>query len=133
MDFSLNVNDYSPLVLAYIGDAVYELFIRSKLIQNTNAQPVQLHKKSTYFVCAESQFNAFHAIEDKLSEEELAVLKRGRNAKSQTTPKNADVTHYRYATGIEALMGYLYIKGDSKRIDELMEVIYKALCDMKEK
>ena len=107
MEFSLNINEYSPLVLAYIGDAVYELFIRSKLIGDINAQPSQLHKESTYFVCAESQFNAFHVIENMLTEEEMSVLKRGRNAKSQTTPKNADVTHYRYATGIEALMGYL--------------------------
>ena len=126
-------SEYSPLVLAYIGDAVYELFIRSKLIGAANAQPSQLHKESTYFVCAESQFNAFHVIENMLSEEEMSVLKRGRNAKSQTTPKNADVTHYRYATGIEALIGYLYIKGEKERIDELMEAIYKALCDMKSK
>ncbi|MBO4896824.1 MAG: ribonuclease III [Clostridia bacterium] len=133
MEFSLNINEYSPLVLAYIGDAVYELFIRSKLIGEANAQPSRLHNESTYFVCAESQFNAFHIIENMLTDEEMSVLKRGRNAKSQTTPKNADVTHYRYATGIEALMGYLYIKGEKGRIEELMEVIYKALCEQKSK
>ena len=133
MEFSLNPNEYSPLVLAYIGDAVYELFIRSKLIAAANVQPSQLHKEATYFVCAESQFNAFRVIENMLTEEELSVLKRGRNAKSQTTPKNADVTHYRYATGVEALIGYLHIKGEKERIDELIEVIFKALCDLKNK
>ena len=133
MEFALNPNEYSPLVLAYIGDAVYELFIRSKLIGAANAQTSELHKKTIFFVCAESQFHAFYAVESMLTEEEMSVLKRGRNAKSQTTPKNADVTHYRYATGMEALMGYLYIKGEKERIDILMEVIYNYLCELKNK
>ena len=127
MEFGLNSNEYSPLVLAYIGDAVYELFIRSKLIQCTNGHTAELHKNTIRLVCAEAQYKAFHIIEEKLTSEELSVLKRGRNAKSPTTPKNADVIHYRHATGVEALMGYLYIKGENDRINELMEIIYAAL------
>ncbi|MBQ7718691.1 MAG: Mini-ribonuclease 3 [Clostridia bacterium] len=128
-EFKLNANEYSPLVLAYLGDAVYELYVRSRLMEYANLPVNTLFVKSTAYVKAEAQFHAYHFVLDRLSEEELAVLKRGRNAKSATVPKNADVTHYRCATGVEALMGYLYIKGRHDRIEELMGFIFDGLSN----
>ena len=128
-EFKLNANEYSPLALAYLGDAVYEVYIRSRLLENANLPVNTLFLQSTGYVKAEAQFHAYHLISDKLSDEELAVLKRGRNAKSATVPKNADVTHYRCATGVEALIGYLYIKGENDRIEELMGFIFDELSN----
>lgn len=113
---------YSPLVLAYIGDAVYELYIRSLLVSRGNVPVYKLHKQATAFVKAKAQSDSMQKIEGILSEEELHVYKRGRNAKSGTVPKNADMTDYRHATGFEALMGYLYLKGEQKRLMELMNL-----------
>lgn len=118
-------NLYSPLVLAYIGDAVYEVYVRSRIIcEHSDMPPHKLHIESIKRVKAHAQSNAIKAIEPKLSEEEEAVYKRGRNSKSATVPKNADVSDYRRSTGLEALFGYLYIKGDTKRLDELMKTAY---------
>ena len=94
---------YSPLVLAYIGDAVYELLIRTKVINHGSMQVNKMHKKSASLVKAETQANIIKAIQDDLTEEELAVYKRGRNAKSATTAKHATMIDYRMATGFEAL------------------------------
>ncbi|NLY43097.1 MAG: Mini-ribonuclease 3 [Clostridiaceae bacterium] len=110
---------YSPLVLAYIGDAVYELYIRSMLVFKGNAPVHALHKKAVLLVKAKAQSDIIHKIEPMLTEEEYAVYKRGRNAKSSTVPKNADVSEYRHATGFEALVGYLYLKGEMQRLQEL--------------
>lgn len=129
MDEFLKPNEYSPLVLAYIGDSVYDLYIRGRLIENANLPVGLLHKTATEFVKASGQNAAFHIIKDKLTEEEEAVLRRGRNAKSATVPKNADITHYRHATGVEALIGHLYIKKDYERIRELMKLIYEAMTE----
>ena len=100
---------YSPLVLAYIGDAVYELLIRTKVINHGSMQVNKMHKKSASLVKAETQANIIKAIQEDLTEEELAVYKRGRNAKSATTAKHATMIDYRMATGFEALVGYLYL------------------------
>ena len=94
---------YSPLVLAYIGDAVYELLIRTKVINHGSMQVNKMHKKSASLVKAETQANIIKAIQDDLTEEELAVYKRGRNAKSATTAKHATMMDYRMATGFEPL------------------------------
>lgn len=112
----------SPLQLAYIGDAVYELLVRTYLLEKK--LPVkELHKSTTKYVKAKAQATIVHILEDVLSEEEQTVVKKGRNAKSNTMPKNADMIDYKYATGFEALMGYLYLTGQDNRIAELFEVV----------
>ena len=111
---------YSPLVLAYIGDAVYELLIRTKVINHGSMQVNKMHKKSASLVKAETQANIIKAIQDDLTEEELAVYKRGRNAKSATTAKHATMIDYRMATGFEALIGYLYLQAQNDRLLELI-------------
>lgn len=115
-------NTYSPLALAYIGDGVYEIFVRTYVMNKGNAPVNKLHKASRELVKASSQAKLYHAIEELLTEEEKAVLRRGRNAKSCSVPKNGDMTEYRHATGVEALIGYLYIDGQVERIKELIDL-----------
>jgi ribonuclease-3 family protein len=110
----------NPLVLAYIGDTVYDLFVRTYLIHTYDVSVHQLHKKSVNFVKAGSQSETLHNIEELLTEDEKYIVRRGRNAKSGTIPKNADVTEYRWATGFESLLGYLYLTGQEKRLVEVM-------------
>lgn len=117
-----NADQYSPLVLAYMGDAVYELYVRKMLIEKANTQVDKLHKTAINIVKAEAQCEAFRKIENILTENEMAVFKRGRNAKS-SVPKHASVIEYRIATGLEALIGYIYISGDTKRLDYIMNLI----------
>ena len=111
---------YSPLTLAYIGDGIYELVIRSVVVERANRSANDLHKKTTRYVKAPAQSAMIEALLPELTEEEEAVYRRGRNAKSYTTAKNASVADYRRATGFEALMGYLYLKEDYSRIVELV-------------
>ena len=113
---------YSPLALAYIGDAVYELIIRAKVINHGSMQVNKMHKRSAGLVKAETQANLIKALEEDLTAEELAVFKRGRNAKSVTTAKHATVIDYRMATGFEALVGYLYITEQFDRVIELVSL-----------
>lgn len=113
---------YSPLALAYIGDGVYELMIRTILVSQKDMQVQKYHKKASNLVKAETQANMIHSILEELTEEELAVYKRGRNAKSYTMAKNATVSDYRAATGFEALIGYLYLKEDVVRAIELVKM-----------
>ena len=112
---------YSPLVLAYMGDAVYERYIRSMLVSKANTQVNKLHKEATKYVKAKAQSELVEKIMDKLTEEEVAIYKRGRNAHSYTSAKNADIVDYRRATGFEALIGYLYCMGREQRIQQLLE------------
>lgn len=116
-------NIYSALTLAYLGDCVYELYVRSHLTADGNHKVNDLHKMATKFVCASAQAEFYHRIEGILTEEEISAFKRGRNAKSHP-PKNADVIDYKIATGVETLIGYLYIKGDTKRISELITHLF---------
>ncbi len=123
--FDLKENDimsYSPLTLAYIGDAVYEIIIRTIVVSDGNTQVNKMHKKSSNLVKAETQANIIKAIMDDLSEEELATYKRGRNAKSYTSAKNASISDYRMATGFEALVGYLYLSGQTERMTEIVKL-----------
>lgn len=113
---------YSPLALAYMGDAVYEILIRTMIVSAANQQVNKYHKKSSNYVKAESQAKLIVKLEPYLTEEEEAVYKRGRNAKSYTTAKNASMIDYRMATGFEALVGYLYLKNDWSRLMELIEI-----------
>lgn len=119
----LSPKNYSALTLAYIGDCVYELYVRGYLIQKSDQKVNLLHKTSTRFVCAKAQAELYHKIKDMLSEDETAVFHRGRNTKSHV-PKNAVVSDYRIATGIEALFGYLYITGKKNRISELLQQLF---------
>lgn len=112
----------SPLVLAYIGDAYYEMVVRTYVVSAGNMQVEKLHKKVTGMVRASSQAAiARHYVDtEEFTEDELAVFKRGRNSKSHTIPKNAEPADYRRATGLEAVIGYLYLDGQSKRAEELI-------------
>ena len=122
-----DVRQYSALTLAYIGDAVYEIVIRSYIVGKGNAPVEKLHKRASQLVKAKTQAELIMAIEEQLTEEELAVYKRGRNAKSYTMAKNATMSDYRKATGCEALMGYLYLKGQYGRLTELIHAGLVAL------
>lgn len=116
------INKLPPLVLAYIGDTVYEVFIRTLLVSEGSAPVHKLHKRSIDFVKAKAQSDIVHGIMDSLSAEEQDVVRRGRNAKSGTIPKNADVTEYKYATGFESLIGYLYLKRDYARLLQVLKM-----------
>lgn len=115
---------YSPLVLAYIGDAVYEILIRTKIVNGGSRQVNKLHKQSSELVKAAAQAKILMALEEELTEEERAVYKRGRNAKSGTMAKNATMKDYRMATGFEALVGYLYL---SEQLDRLVVLVSHGL------
>lgn len=120
----VDVRAYSPLTLAYIGDSIYDLVIRTVIVERANKAVNDLHKKATRYVKAEAQAKMIHALQEELSEEEMAVFKRGRNAKSYTSAKNASINDYRIATGFEALMGYLYLMG---RTDRMLELIHMGI------
>ena len=111
---------HSPLVLAYLGDAVYELAIRTLVVNEGNRQVNKMHKESASLVKAGTQMEFLLAIEDELTEEEKSVYRRGRNAKSVTMAKHATMKEYRMATGFEALIGYLYLQGRLERLAELL-------------
>ena len=116
----VDIQTYSPLTLAYIGDAADELVVRTFLGDQGNSRPDRLHRKASSMVKAAAQAAMAEALKDSLTEEELSVYRRGRNAKSPTMAKNASMSDYRKATGFEALMGYLYLKGEQKRLIDLV-------------
>ncbi len=113
---------YSPLVLAFLGDSVYELAIRSLLVHQGNARPNILNRRKSQLVKAAAQSRMMEGIEPSLTEAEANIYRRGRNAKSYTTAKHASTADYRRATGFEALMGYLYLIGKTERYLELIEI-----------
>lgn len=117
-----DLRTYSPLTLAYIGDSIYDLVIRTLLVKHGNCQPNKLHRRASAMVKASAQAEMIERLLPELTEEEMAVYKRGRNAKSYTVAKNATVSDYRKATGFEALMGYLYLKEDLGRMIELIKL-----------
>lgn len=121
-----DIRSFSPLTLAYIGDAVYEIVIRTIIVEKGNAPVNKLHHKASSLVKAVAQKEALEAILPMLTEEEEAVYKRGRNAKSYTSAKNASVIDYRIATGFEALMGFLYLMGNNERMLELVRAGIKG-------
>lgn len=119
-----DVQMLNPLVLAYIGDSVYDTFVRTFLVSGGYGQVAKLHKMSVEFVKAKAQADMLGKINEMLTAEEQDIVRRGRNTKSATIPKNADISDYRYATGFEALVGFLYLTG---RIDRLMEIIRRVI------
>ncbi|WP_081846613.1 Mini-ribonuclease 3 [Butyrivibrio sp. AE3004] len=115
------MNRYSPLALAFMGDSVYEIIIRSIVVQEANRPAGQLNKIKVKYVNAAAQARIIEYLEPKLTDEESDAYKRGRNAKSYTSAKNQSINDYRKATGLEALCGYLYLKGDMARLIELLQ------------
>lgn len=117
----INITDYSPLTLAYIGDGIYEIVIRTVIVDEANRQVNKIHKAASNLVKAGTQAKMIHYIMDDLTDEELTIYKRGRNAKAVTRAKNASMSEYRTATGFEALMGWLYLTGQSERMMKLIK------------
>ena len=118
----VEAREYSPLALAYLGDAVYELAIRTFVMNHGNTQVNKMHKKTAGLVKAEAQANFYKVLEEELTEEEKAVYRRGRNAHSPTMAKHATMADYRRATGFEALIGYLYLKEEYTRMITLIRM-----------
>jgi len=116
----IDVCSYSPLALAYMGDGVYEVLIRTRVMNRGSMQVNKMHKKSASLVKAEAQARMIQALQEELTEEETAVYKRGRNAHSASSAKNASIRDYRMATGFEALVGYLYLTGQYERLLKLV-------------
>ena len=115
------INLLSPLTWAYVGDCVYELYIRTKLVNETKLKPHALHIEAIKHVKAKAQAETLNKIYDELTEKEKDIVRRGRNAENHHLPKNANVQDYMYATAFEALIGYLYLTKQSDRIKEILE------------
>ncbi len=126
-DVTKKPTEYSSLALAYLGDAVYELYVRNHLLAKGNFSVNELHKAAVHYVQAKAQSDAITALEQELTEEEMRVYKRGRNAKPATLPKHANVGDYHRATGLEALIGYLYLEGNTPRLTQLFEKVIALL------
>ena len=127
----VDIREYSPLTLAYIGDCIYDLVIKSLVISGGNKQVNKLHQETSKLVQASAQSLMMRSMQEHLTEEEHAVYKRGRNAKSVSPAKNQSITDYRRATGFEALLGYLYLKKDYKRLLELVKIGLDSLDNSK--
>ncbi|MCL2674159.1 MAG: ribonuclease III [Defluviitaleaceae bacterium] len=119
-----SAGNYSPLTLAYIGDAVFELLVRTHVLsENGNMQAAKLHKKSAAIVCAKAQSEAYFKLLEHLTEDELNTLKRGRNARPHSMAKKTSVAEYLHATGVETLFGYLFLAGETARLKELFQIV----------
>lgn len=121
----IDVNQMSPLVWAYIGDSVYEQYIREYLVTNTKYKPHKLHMEATKYVKAGAQAKILKKLETELTDEELDIVRRTRNTQNHHLPKNASVTEYMYSTAFEGLIGYLYLTGQKERLKELLDKIEK--------
>ncbi|MGC5327812.1 Mini-ribonuclease 3 [Brevibacillus sp. SYSU BS000544] len=117
----------NPLVWAFLGDATYAHCVRYHLIARGMVKPNQLHKEANRYVSAKAQAQVLHAILPTLTEEEQSVVKRGRNAKSGSVAKNADIIDYRHATALEALIGYLYLQAEEERIAQIMQQAFEIV------
>ena len=117
------INLLSPLTWAYVGDCVYELYIRTKLVNNTNMKPNKLHIETIKYVKAKSQAEILEKIKDILTDEEKDIVRRGRNTQNHHLPKNSNVLEYSHATAFEALIGYLYLTKKFERLSEILKVI----------
>lgn len=116
------VNQMSPLTWAYVGDCVYELYIRTKLVDTTKLKPHELHIKSVKYVKAQAQAETLKKLETILTEEEKEIVRRGRNTQTHHIVKNASMQDYMYATAFEALIGYLYLTKQDDRLSEIMKM-----------
>ena len=127
------VNAMSPLILAYIGDAVYELYIREYLVNTTNLKPNKLHSEAIKYVCAKAQSEVLKELEEVLSEKEQEIVRRARNTKNHHLPKNTKVIEYIYSTAYEALIGYLYMTRQDDRLKYILEYSREKLVDINTK
>lgn len=123
----VDIRTYSPITLAYIGDGIYDLVIRSVVVARGNTRAGELHKRTSQIVKAHTQAQMMEALLPLLTEEEADIYRRGRNAKSPTMAKNATMSDYRKATGFEALMGWLYVKDEFERLVELVKAGAESL------
>ncbi len=128
----VDIRTYSPLTLAYIGDAIYDLVIRTYIVATGNASNHDLHEKATRYVSARAQADIVDSILPVLSPEEMTIYKRGKNAKPHSGAKNASQGEYLKATGFEALLGYLYLNGESPRMQELIRLGIMKIREEKE-
>ena len=117
------VNMLSPLTWAYVGDAVYELYVRTYLINKTNVKPHKLHLEAIKYVKAKSQADALIKLDKYLSDEEKDIVRRGRNTENHHVAKNSTIQDYMYSTAFEALIGYLYLTKQENRIKEILEIV----------
>lgn len=124
----VDIRTYSPLTLAYIGDGVFDLIIRSVVVGKGNTRANRLHQRTSRIVMARTQAQIIEFLEPQLTAEEADIYRRGRNAKSPTMAKNATMADYRKATGLEALVGYLYL---TDRFERLLELIKSAVDGLK--
>ena len=120
----------NPIALAYIGDAIFEVYVRQYVLSKLNHRPNHLHKQATRYVSARAQAKLLASLLPCLTEEELAVVKRGRNAKSGSAPKSADILEYRQSTAFESLLGYLYFAKQNDRLNELLERVAQQFEEM---
>ncbi len=125
-----NAKDLSSLALAFIGDAVWEVYVRNHVLNKGLRRPADLHNETTKYVRAQAQAMLADLVWDLLTEEEQQVLRRGRNAKSGTVRKNADILDYRHSTGFEALIGYLYGQADGARLDEICNYALRKIDEL---
>lgn len=123
----VDIRTYSPLALAYIGDAIFDLIIRTIVVERGNSSANNLHKRAVKYVNAHVQAQMIEALAEELTEEEVKIYHRGRNAKSYTSAKNASIIEYRKATGLEALCGYLYLRGQQERLLDLIHMAIEKL------
>lgn len=121
------VNMLSPLTWAYVGDCVYELYIRTNLVNKTRLKPHKLHIETIKYVKAKAQADLLKSIEDRLTEKELDIVRRARNSENHHLPKNADPADYMYSTAFEGLIGYLYLTKQDERLKEIF-----SLCTMEQ-
>lgn len=122
-----DINQMSPLTWAYVGDCIFELYIRTMLINETKLKPHELHIRAIKYVKAKSQAEMLFKVQEKLNEEEKNIVRRGRNAENHHLPKNANVQDYMYSTAFEALLGYLYLCKKEDRLKEIIEIALKSL------
>ncbi len=123
----VDIRTYSPLTLAYIGDAIFEMVIRTLIVEKGQRAANSLHKHTTKIVCAGTQAAMIEALADVLTDEEQSIYRRGKNTKINSSAKNASLADYRKATGLEALCGYLYLSGNTKRVVELIKIALDKL------
>lgn len=126
----IEVNQMSPLVWAYIGDSVYEQYVRNYLVTNTKYKPHKLHVEATKFVKAAAQAKILQNIENDLTEEEKEVVRRTRNTKNHHLPKNSNVQEYMYATAFEGLIGYLHLTKKEERLQEILKKSLEINCKL---
>lgn len=119
------INQMSPLTWAYVGDAVYELYVRNYLIDTTDLKPNNLHRESIKYVKAKSQSEILRSLQEFLTEKEQDIVRRTRNTQNHHLPKNANVQEYMYATALEGLIGYLYLTKQKERLDQLFNMIFE--------